>query len=325
MSDLASSAEHGGVTDEQLEQFFVDHPDLRPVASTAPSPEPTPEPEPTEPQPEEAPSEGEPEAAPDTATPEPPPEPESTDFIELDGQRYARSQLNAAAQFQQHLASDPQLQDLITNYLTGTQQTYPSQPAEPVQPQTVVPPELDLEDPTIRAIYTLIQQQNDQINQLSAGLRTTYDTTIASQKQQIDAQWETAAESFAKDHDLERKDVDQLGQVAARLGVLPQLMRPIDPTTGAPRNPDPVHAFQQALEIAMFQLPEYREREYRRSVQTQQKEAQKRKLLGAVGGSSGSVARTTTPPKPGSAEAKKAMLAEVSSMLTGEWSDPTAN
>jgi hypothetical protein len=134
-----------------------------------------------------------------------------------------------------------------------------------------------------------------------------------------------AADSFAKAHTIDRQEVDKLSQIAARLGVLPQLMSGIDPITGAPTTPDPLKAFDRALEIAMLSVPEYRDREFRRSVQSQQDEAKKRKLLGAVGGTSGSVARVTTPPKAGSPEARKAMLAEVGSMLQGDWSDPTAN
>lgn len=320
MSDLSNDPQHGGVTDEDLEAFFESHPDLRPITQTAP--EPQPEPEPSEP-PAEVPPEGEPETASDTATLEPSPEPE--DFLEVDGARYPRSQIAAAAQFQQQLVSDPQLQRLITDYLTGASiQQQQQQQAPPPQPQG--PPEaIDMDDPQMRAIYALIQQQNEQIGQLAQGLRTTHEQTVSAQRQQTDAQWNVASAAFAQDHSLEMEDVDRLGQVAARLGVLPQLMQGIDPITGAPSSPDPIRAFQRALEIAMYQVPEYRNREFRRSVTNMQQESQKRKLLGAVGGSSGSVARTTTPPKPGSPEARKAMLAEVGAMLNGEWSDPTAN
>lgn len=329
MSDLASTPEHGGVTDEQMEAFFASHPNLAPLPSIAPEPEPEGQ--------VVAPQEGEPEATPEPAAPEPPPEsqpeppaqpePEepSDDFLDLEGTRYPRSQVAAAAQFQQHLVSDPQLQRLITDYLTGSTLIQQEQQQQ-LQPQPQAPPEdLDMEDPQMRAIFTLIQQQNDQINQLSQGLRVTHEQSVSAQRQQVDAQWKTASTAFAKDHNLEDDEVDRLGQVAARLGVLPQLMQGIDPITGAPSSPDPIRAFQRSLEIAMFQIPEYRDREFKRSVQSMQQESQKRKLLGAVGGTSGSVARTTTPPKPGSNEARKAMLAEVGAMLTGEWSDPTAN
>lgn len=326
MSDLASSPEHGGVTDEAMEQFLAAHPDLLPLPSLAQvTAEPETEPEPEQPQapPVEVPQEGEPEAAPEPATPEPPSEP-SEDFIDFDGTKYPKSQVKAAADFQQQLVADPQLQRLITDYLTGAtliQQEQQQQPPQPPRP----PEDIDMDDPQMRAIYTLIQQQNEQINQLSQGLRVTHDQSVASQRQQIDAQWRTASTAFAKDHNLEDSEVDHLGRVAARLNVIPSLMQGIDPVTGAPSSPDPIRAFNRALEIAMFQIPEYREREFRRSVETMQKESQKRKLLGAVGGSSGSVARTTTPPKPGSKEARTAMLAEVGEMIAGNWSDPTAN
>lgn len=329
---LADEQDHGGVTDEAMEQFFADHPDLKPLGQTAPPvdvppdvpPEPQPEPEP---EPHTAPPEGEPETAPDTATPEPSPE-SPDDFVELDGTRYPRSQVSAAAEFQRHLTGDPQLQRLITDYLTGqsvqpTQTvTTPSEPAEPAQP----PADLDLDDPSVRALYNLVRDQqtyiNEQIGQLSQGLRTTYDSSMAAQRNQIDGQWRVASAAFAKDHALDQGEVENLGQVAARLGVLPQLMQGVDPITGAPSQPDPIRAFDRALEIALYMVPEYRDKEFRRSVSTMQQEAQKRKLLGAVGGSSGSVTRTTAPPQPGSPEAKRAMLAEVGSMLNGDWNEP---
>jgi hypothetical protein len=338
MSDfLTTNPEHGGVTDEMMERFFADHPDMAPLPSVNPSAQSTPETEleqpPSSPQ---APQEGEPEATPEPAAPEPPSEPPSEppdagDFLELDGTRYPRSQIQAAADFQRHLTSDPQLQRLITDYLTATpappQQVAPQ--VAPASPSSEVPPELDMEDPSMRALYTLIQRNNEQINnqiaQLSQGVNTTYEQSMAAQRQQIDAQYHTASASFAKDHSLGDDEVEQLSQVAARLGVLPSLMQGIDPITGSPTSPDPIRAFSRALEIAMYQVPEYRDREFRRSVETMQQEAQKKKLLGAVGGSSGSVARTTAPPQPGSPESKRAMLAEVGAMLNGEWSDPTAN
>ena len=142
---------------------------------------------------------------------------------------------------------------------------------------------------------------------------------------QSQGQYEVAASSFAKDNNLQREEVDYLSQVAARLGVLPQLMQGIDPVTGSPVRVDEIGAMQRALEIAMYQVPEYRDRAFRTSVENMRQENEKRKKLGAVGGSSGSVARTTAPPKPGSPEAKREMLQEVGAMLSGDWSDPTAN
>lgn len=345
---LSDETSHSGVTDEMMEQFFADHPDLRPLApfasgqgatpvggvedddtSVSPSEPSSP---PTVPEPAPQPGEGEPATVPEPAIPEPPPEsptptvePPTDDFLDLDGTRYPRSQISAAAQFQQHLANDPQLQQLITDYLTGSRIVAEQPALQPAQPVYDPRTDIDLDDPSTRALYEIVRRQNEQIEQLSSGLRTTYDASIQQQQQQINAQYKVAAESFAKDHGLEDDDVNQISQVAARLGVLPQLMAQVDPVTGTPRAPDAIAAFQKALEIAMYQIPEYRDREFRRSVTTMQDEAQKRKLLGAVGGSSGSVARTTTPPRPGSPEAKRAMLAEVGAMLNGEWSDPAAN
>lgn len=351
---LSDDNAHSGVTDEMMEQFFADHPDLKPLPSfasgqsgeppvggvevEAPAVEPSAPPTTTTPE-TAPPGEGEPAAQPEPAAPVPPPEsptlpsptqPEPDDWVELDGQRFARSQVSAAAQFQQHLQSDPQLQQLITDYLTGARTIAQAPQPQPQPLQAPQPPydpfaEIDLDDPSLRALSNIVRQQNQQIQALTSGLRTTFDHSVNQQAQQIDAQYKTAATSFAKDHELEDGEVEAISQVAARLGVLPQLMQGMDPVTGVPHSPDPIASFQRALEIAMYQIPEYRDREFRRSVTTMQEHASKRKLLGAVGGTSGSVARTQTPPKAGSPEAKRAMLAEVGAMLNGDWSDPTAN
>jgi hypothetical protein len=146
-----------------------------------------------------------------------------------------------------------------------------------------------------------------------------------NERQELNGIWNRVSESFGKDHSLETHDVENLARIAARLGVAPQLMSGVDPVTGSPSSPDPMKAMERSLEIAMMMVPEYRDREFQRSVITQQNEAKKRKLLGAVGGTSGSVARTTAPPQPGTPAARRAMLQEVGQMIQGEWSDPTAN
>ena len=340
MSDfLATDPEHGGVTDEMLEQFFADNPTLRPLApiaeqtgvppvgdaDTEPSAPPT-TPEPAT----EEPGEGEPpETTEPSAEPEPPAEtPEEGAFYEFDGQRYPASQVEAAARFQSQLVNDPQLQLLIRNYLAGGVAAESAPPASPVgegSAPTGPPIELDLDDPQIRALYGVIQQQQERLDGLQFGLNASVTAQQMQQRNTVNAALEVAQATFAKDHNLKPEDMHHLSQVAARMNVIPSLLSGIDPITGAPSTPDYQVAFGRAFEIAMNVVPEYRDREFRRSVQTQQDDAKKRKLLGAVGGSSGSVARTTPPPRPGSPEAKRQMLAEVGSMMDGNWSDPTAN
>jgi len=342
MSDLSSDPTHGGVTDDMMEEFFAGHPDLRmlhPVNPTfdsgvtsadgvevegepsTPPAEPQPEPEP------QTPPEGEPQGPEgEPAEPEGPAEP-TEDFYDLDGARIPRSQVDAAARFQQHLENDYELQNLIRNYLAGTA-AQPAPAASPVDDgsSSAGPPqELDLDDPQIAALYQLVNQQQDQLAQFRTALQQTAQIQQNQQRNEVNGLWIRASESFGKDHGLDANEVDNLGRVAARLGVIPQLMSGVDPINGTPVQPDPLKAFDRALEIAMMMVPEYRDREFRRSVEEQQEQAKKKKLLGAVGGSSGSVARTTPPPRPGSPESKRAMLAEVGAMINGEWSDPTAN
>jgi hypothetical protein len=350
VSDLATDPEHGGVTDNDLESFFAANPDLRPLAphpgrtlsNDLPSVDSG---VPDGDEGEETPAESDPSSP---SLPEPGAEPEegesvdpdatsglaqdlpdssSPDFLDIDGQHIPRSQVEAAARFQQQLVNDPQLRNLIQNYLAGTTVTEglaaspTGEGSAPVGP----PEELDLDDPQVRVLYTLLQQQSEQMSQLQRGVDASLNAHLQTQRQSIDSAWATASQSFAKDHDLSLEEVNMIGQVAARMNVAQGFAQTTDPITGMPREADPVWAMTRALDTAMMQIPEYRDREFRRSVEQQQKDARKKKNLGAVGGNSGSVSRVVAPPKPGTAEARAAMNAEVAQMLSGEWSDPASN
>jgi hypothetical protein len=249
--------------------------------------------------------------------------------LEIDGTPIPRSQLEAAARFNRHLSNDAGLQQVIRNYLTGEGAVAPEgrsvpsgAPPAPVAP--VMPEGLDLEDPSIRALYSVIQQQNERFDQLSRGLQVTSTQQAHSQQQQYQAQYNEAAESFAKDHDLSPDEVQQLGNIGARMNNIGAFMQEFDPITGVPRKPNMIQAYKQALEQVYYMVPEYRDREFRKSVETMQERSKKQKLLGAVGGSSGSVSRTQTPAPPGSRESKNDMIREVASMMSGEWSEPSA-
>ena len=149
---------HGGVTDEMLENFFNDNPDLRPLApvnghgptnsttqfaagegqtttppggveqdaggaddgAAAPPPAPAP--------PEEDAGEGE-----GDASGQPPSPPVPDDFIEFDeGLKLPRSQATAAARFQKMLTGNPAMQKLLTDYLAGGEVTPPPRRARVV-------------------------------------------------------------------------------------------------------------------------------------------------------------------------------------------------
>jgi len=335
--------EHGGVTDLDLEQFFAEHPDFQTLAPIGPrdsdpagepdggtegsepsSPEPSAPP--VEPAPEEETPAEEPPAEP--AEPESPaPEETPSDFLELEGVRYPQSQIAAAARFQQQLATDPNLQQLITNYLAGApaQVEHPASPVGDGSAPTGPPPDLDLDDPSVAALYRLYQTQTEQLNQLQYGINLTANQQIESQRQQVASVYSLAAAKFGEDHGLDAKDVETLSRVGARMNLMESLSQGMDPITGTPGPKDLSLAFNRALEIAMYSVPEYRDREFRRSVSSQREEAQKRKLLGAVGGSSGSTPRTQQAPAPGTPAARREMVKEVAAMLNGDWSDSTAN
>lgn len=299
----------------------------------APSPEPsaptpdTPLPDPDAPDPNAPPT--------PPATPSAPPIPPA-DYVEFEGQQIPASQLRALLDWQQNFANDPDLQAIVTGHLVGRSApveggapTTPvagvGTPATPAAGQLVPPDDLDLDDPAIAAIWNIVKTQHDQIQQLSSGVQSTYEAHMATTRQNSQAVYRQAAEHFRDSHELDDNDINILGQVAGRLGVLPSLMQGIDPLTGVAVRPDPLAAVERALEIAYFTVPEYRGREFQRSVKQQQADATRKKNLAAVAGSAGSTARTQTPPRPGTPEARQAMVAEVGQMMTGEWTGDSNN
>lgn len=383
---LDNEPDHSGVTDEDLEGFFNEHPGIRPLnplngadpnlpiqfqsgsgrhvppaggvedSANPPSPSstvsdgngdeggeggetpPTP-PGDGEPAPPPPPS---PTDVPDPNAPLPPPPPPAVEYVEFDGQQIPASQLRALLDWQQNFAGDPELQALVTGHLVGraapVEGGAPTTPAAGVgtpaapaagQPsafQPLTPPEdVDLEDPAIAALWGIIQQQHGQIAQLSTGVQQTMDAHVANARANSQSVYKRAAESFRNAHELDDNDINILSQVASRLQILPALMQGIDPLTGVAVRPDPLAAVERALEIAYFTVPEYRSREFQRSVKQQQGDAQRKKNLAAVGGTAGSAARTTTPARPGTPESRQEMVKEVAAMMNGEWTGDNNN
>lgn len=310
MSDISPEV-HGGVTDEQIEDFFARNPDFSPLTPVTP---PTSEAVPNEPEldPDDAPV-VEPEVDPnapevDPNAPEPPSEPDP----ELD-------QLRA---LQTAIQSDPALRAKIAEHLASPGP--PAGTAVPNVPEAV--PEapqidesaLDLDDPAIAALYNMVKQQGQQLGQVQSAFQQQQQVQLAQMRATAESTYKRAAYSFAQNHNLTADEVDDLSTIASRLGVLPSLMQGIDPTTGLPTRPDPLSAMDRALEIALYSTEKYRKKANIDAQATQRRHSQRRQKLQAVSGNSGSVARQQPAPQ-GQAETRQAMVNEVAAMFNGSW------
>lgn len=374
---LASDPEHGGMTAEQIDAFFMQNPAMRPLPPLLPNQQhvgpqfksgvsaqppvggiedqgggivpgtethaPTAPPPST---PAGPPASFQPPAPPAPVAPtQGQPAPSGTPF---DPQELAQLQA-----IRDQLRADPELRSKIADHFVGrtapqvvgprTAPTDPSvqpiappapfQPAiQPQQPfQTSTPPgvpagldQLDLEDPAIKFLWDTIQGQQAEIQRTRQTVEQTQQLTAQQVSQQVNDQYEVAAKGFKTKYELEDKDLTHLSEVAARMGVMPQLLSGVDPLTGLPVRPDVIAAVDRALEIAYFTDPTYRQREWERQGKQRRSDAQRQQRLAAVSGSPASVPRTS--PAPTTAEGRKdAMLGEVASMLRGDWSEPVAN
>lgn len=344
------------VTDDDILNFFTEHPEWTPtfnrdanISALAPddvepsgsTPEGTPEPSPSEPEapqsetpPTEEPPEVEPEGSSggveDNASTPPspgdaaplPPDDLPTELVFGD-QRVSRSEFEALVALRDQITSDPNFARVLSGYLTGQGPAAEGGPVASGQPPetTTVPtpelPTLDLEDPTINTLWQTIQAQKQQLELLNRNVASVAEQQQARAMAEARAMYQSAAESFKAEKGLDDEDVANLTQIAGRLGVVQSLVSGTDPLTGLPVPVDQISAARRALEIAYYVTPEYRERDFRQSVEQRRKDESRRQLLGSVGGSPGSVARTRPAPTPGSPEARNEMIREVAEVLSG--------
>lgn len=376
---LQADPDHAGVTDEMVDAFFTNNPQVRSLPPLVSGQQPTtqqfrsgstgmppaggveqPDGTFTQTAPPVQPPLGQPPTQPTIQAP--PPQPP----IATPGQPAPASQppsqltddeLSQLRELQTAIRSDPALRSKIADHLVGratppvpqppvvtapqgfqpvgqpaaaptTPQVGPTglEPMYPAVPQFVSQPpaNLDLEDPSIAALWQMVQSQQQQ---LAATAQTVQNSAAIAQqnaRQQSEGAYQAAKTGFATRYELNEADVTHLDGLAARLGVLPQLMSGIDPLTGLPVKNDLTSSIDRALEIAYFTDPNYRQREWDRQANVRRDDAQRQQKLAAVSGSSASVPRTT--PAPTTEQGRRdALLGEVGAMLQGSWNDPAAN
>lgn len=204
------------------------------------------------------------------------------------------------------------------------QQNYQPQPTPPFgQPSAI--PQLsaeDLQDPTIAALYGMLQQQSQQIQSVSQAAMVAQQVAIERAQQEQAATVQRVAMEYQQQNNLTAEQMQQVYGIAGRLNVLPSLFEGIDPITNLPCPRDPAYAVKRTFDIAAAQVPELQQRQIVAQQQRQEQDAEHQRKLSALSGSSGSAPRTT--PAPRNAQERAAALnGEVSAMLNGTWSDPS--
>lgn len=181
----------------------------------------------------------------------------------------------------------------------------------------------DLADPTINALYSMLQQQQSQIQSVSQAAMVAQQVAIERAQQEQAATVQRVAAEYQTTNNLSAEQMNQVYGIAGRLNVLPSLFEGIDPITNLPCPRDPAYAVRRTFDIAASQVPELQQRNAAAAQQRQQQDEEHQRKLSALSGSSGSAPRTTPAPR-NAAERSTALNGEVAAMLNGTWSDPSA-
>lgn len=217
-----------------------------------------------------------------------------------DGYKLTKAQARSYAELEAYLYANPDKQQALAQFLSGQTpsiDTTPSGVGSKIQEDTSAqgsPTQISLEDitdPEVRFVYEryLAQEQElAQLRQLTSGA-TDYIST--QQQQTAESLFTRGITSFKEDKSLSDDEVNTIAEVAGRLNVLPSLMAPTDPITGAPRRVDPLAAIEEALTIAYWQIPEFRDRAISSQVEDTTRNKARKQKLSSLQGSSGSVPR----------------------------------
>lgn len=230
--------------------------------------------------------------------------------------QYLRANPDAAARIAASMEADAEAaeaaQAQASTQATGAPQTGSQTPI--LEP----PADLDLDDPAIRLLWD--QHVATQTALTALNERVQYNESFVTRQQQenTESQLNTAQAVFSEKHHLSADEMARVRQVAGNLGVLPSLLAPFDPVTGAPRQVDPLKAIGEAFDMALWAIPEMRERELESRVEENKADNKRKQKLSSLGGSGGTGPRTPAAPSRDPAVRRSQMIAEVANMMQGE-------
>lgn len=240
-------------------------------------------------------------------------------LYEINGTQYTQQQIDQileAAQWTSQI--NPAQAQFIDGVLSGQIPFDPQQlvhPNAPGQPSPVTPVTEPVDDgyeyadPRLKAemddLRALVQQQATLTQQQLAAAHQT-------QMAETTARINTGAEQFQQKFNLTPEERDNLMQSAVTLQVIPQIGQ---------RQKDPSLAIQEAMEIAFWATPEYRDRYVQQQATQQQQvveqDVTRKTKASSLASSGGSVPRVPVA-QPLTAEGRrKAMAGEIAASMNG--------
>jgi hypothetical protein len=245
------------------------------------------------PEQEEPPSESEGEgerAGGDEELSPPPPPPAAPTSVTVDGVELPLDEIRSLRQ----------LRDYITAHPEAAQKLYtPEEPSAPPEPQ--IPEWLDTDDPAQMAMWRQINEQNRQINELTAAQQ---QDRQESANRTAANETEAAVNIFRNNHpELSEDDIWTLRRHATASGIAEGVIKAHGVAAGVPK----------ALDLAYLDHPEFRARAAGEPTPAEKRAAtakERKDKLSALGGSSGSTPRTNPAPDLSSDNAAKKAAAD---------------
>jgi hypothetical protein len=219
----------------------------------------------------------------------------------------------ALVEFYDWVRQNPQQAMAIDSYLRGEAQLVPqgyqqSQPQQAPQQQQAPPePEHDdLEDldPALRDRLRRIDELEQRIQQYE---QVSVQERQAQYQQQVAAAVQRGGQSAQQKYGLTEEEAQELLGEAAALNIVGPL---------AAQRGDPVVAVEEALEIAYWRSPKFREHALTKMAQQEAESAKRQRKASALSGGSGSVPRNQGAPS-NPTDRRSAMVNEISQALNG--------
>lgn len=243
---------------------------------------------------------------------QPTPEPEKVNVL---GRELLRDEAEALLEFLDWARANPEYLAAFDSYLAGEAELVPRGQKPPAQPPATPAsappaPELATSQPAPSANGKAAPAPAAETDELTELRRQ-----VAEMRQHFATQQMAAARAavlegqqrFAKQWGLTDQEIEDLSNVAARLGVVAQL---------AQQTGDMTTAVERALELAMWSEPTWRERALRAQEASEAAERERQRKASSLAGGAATISGSMNAPQTPEAR-REAMVAEIAEALRG--------
>jgi hypothetical protein len=244
---------------------------------------------------EETPDEVDDEVPPPTPPPAPPvqdPPVTAPDTVLVNGNPVPLADIQRLYEFDQYLRQNPDAAERVQQAVTVREPAVPTPAAAAPPANEVTPPDfLDMDDPAHKFMWESHLAQQQQLQQFT---QQNIQREQEALNQKAMAEMDTALSRFRSAHpNLNDDQIIQIRKHGAEMNIASAVMA----TTV-----NPVDGFVRILDLAALDTPDirstYLDTEVKKTPTTRQRSTERKGKLNALGGSSGSVPRTTTTPRP---------------------------